>query len=373
MNGQINSELEASQKRLYDNSNDQPRRVAHHFFNPDIAKTFEITRPAVTGASGSALYILSRPYTTKKHILKELPENLSLEKIEWTQMFSHWLRTSGYTATPIATPCRINGRTQQCFNPMIASDCDGSFWQCIEFMDGCPRKKPTTQDVQVAIEALAALHCRAKSFTTPRPRELTGWQRRVRQLSSILVSPRCLPKKSNLSPTLSTEIREWCEQFYSVLRSPEVVRTLTRVTAHKMPTMEMPVLRDCWWGHILFSESGHTITGVIDLDLASRDDPAVDVSRLLGSWQTENALFTERLIDLWPEAFGAYTRTYYCEPDFSTRVQRLHDTAIICGLDRWFSWILVENRQFSNMHWVIERIQRLFLATPHALKRLGAD
>ena len=373
MNGQINSDLEASQKRLYDNSNDQPRRVAHQFFNPDIAKTFEISRPAVTGASGSALYILSRPYTTKKHILKELPENLSLEQIEWTQMFSHWLRTSGYTATPIATPCRINGRNQQCFNPMIASDRDGSFWQCIEFMDGCPRKSPTTQDVQVAIEALAALHCRAKSFTTPRPRELTGWQRRIRQLSSILVSPRWLPKKSNLPSTLSAEIREWCEQFYSVLRSPEVVRALTRVTTHKMPTMEMPVLRDCWWGHILFSESELKITGVIDLDSASRDDPAVDVSRLLGSWQIENALFTERLIDLWPEAFGAYIRTFNCEPDFPTRVQRLHDTAIVCGLDRWFSWILVENRQFSDMHWVTERIQRLFLATPHALKRLGAD
>ncbi len=361
------------QKRQFDDFNNQPRRVAHHFFNPDLAKTFEISRPAVSGASGSAMYILSRPYTTKKHILKQLPRNLSREKIEWTQMFSHWLRSCGYTATPIATPCRINGRSPQCFNPMIASDCDGSFWQCIEFMDGCPRKTPTTQDVYVAIEALAALHCQAKTFTTPRPREQTGWQRRIHQLSSILSSPRFLPKKSTFSTTLSSQVREWCEQFYSVIRSPEVVRALTRVTAHTMPTMKMPVLQDCWWGHFLFSETEQTITGIIDLDSASRDDPAVDVSRLLGSWQIENALFTERLIDLWPEAFGAYIRTYKCEPDFPIRVQRLHDTAIVCGLDRWFSWILVENRQFSNMHWVIERIQRLFLATPHALKRLGAD
>ena len=373
MNRQPNSDLETSQKRQCEDSNDQPRRVVHHFFNPDLAENFEITRPTGTGASGSATYILSRPHTTKKHILKELPRNLSLEKIEWTQMFSHWLRHSGYTATPIATPCRMNRRSHQCFNPMIAADCDGSFWQCIEFMDGCPRKSPTTQDVQVAIEAIAALHCRAKSFITPRPRELTGWQRRVRQLASILCSPQIFPTKSNFSTPLSAEVREWCEQFYSLLRSPEVVRVLTRVTTHTMPTMKMPVLQDCWWEHILFSENGQTITGIIDFDSANRDDPAVDVSRLLGSWQTENALFTERLVDLWPEAFEAYTQTYHCKPDFSTRVQRLHDTAIICGLDRWFSWVLVENRQFSNMRWVIERIRRLFLATPHALKRLRAD
>ncbi|MDA7898974.1 phosphotransferase, partial [Pirellulales bacterium] len=224
----------------------------------------------------------------------------------------------------------------------------------------------------VAVKAVAALHCQAKSFTTPRPQGLTGWQRRVRQLSSIMLSPRVLPKKSNRPEPSNAEVRALCEQFDKVLRSPDVVRALTRMIAHRMPTMQVPVLQDCWWGHIFFSETQQRITGIIDLDSASRDDPAVDMARLLGSWQIENALCSEKLIDLWPEAFEIYKQTYRCNPDFSRRVQRLHDTAIVCGLDRWFSWILIENRQFLNMPWVMERIRRLFLATPHALRRLGA-
>ena len=372
VNEPTHSNLDISQKRLREDPDSQPRRVACRFFDPDLAKNFKFSLPRLNGASGSATYILSRPHSTQKHILKELPRNISLEKIAWTQKFSHWLRTSGYAVTPIATSCRVNGRRPQCFSPMIASDCDGTYWQCIEFMEGSPRKTPTTQDVHVAVKAVAALHCQAKSFTTPRPQGLTGWQRRVRQLSSIMLSPRVLPKKSNRPEPSNAEVRALCEQFDKVLRSPDVVRALTRMIAHRMPTMQVPVLQDCWWGHIFFSKTQQRITGIIDLDSASRDDPAVDMARLLGSWQIENALCSEKLIDLWPEAFEIYKQTYRCNPDFSRRVQRLHDTAIVCGLDRWFSWILIENRQFLNMPWVMERIRRLFLATPHALRRLGA-
>ena len=119
-------------------------------------------------------------------------------------------------------------------------------------------KTPTTQDVHVAVKAVAALHCQAKSFTTPRPQGLTGWQRRVRQLSSIMLSPRVLPKKSNRPEPSNAEVRALCEQFDKVLRSPDVVRALTRMIAHRMPTMQVPVLQDCWWGHIFFSDNTTT-------------------------------------------------------------------------------------------------------------------
>ena len=349
---------------------DKPQQIACHFFDSKLVERLEFSRPTMTGLSGSATYVLSHPLNTQKYILKELPRNLSLKKIEWTQTFSHWLRASEYAVTPIALPCRKNEFGHEFSHPMIASAGDGTYWQCIEFMEGTPRKTPTTDDVQVALEAVASLHCRSKNFTVTTPRTPTGWQHRVQQLSSILLSPQCVSKNSNPSGTTNTEVHELCHRFYDFLRSPEAVRVLTQVIAYRMPVMDVPVLRDCWWGHIFFSKTGQEITGIIDLDSAGCDDPAIDVSRLLGSWQTENARLSEKLSDLWPEAFEAYKQIYACEPDFSTRVQCLHDTAILCGLDRWFSWVLVENRHFSNMECVVERIRQLFLASPYALKRL---
>ena len=349
---------------------DKRQHIACHFFDSKLVERLEFSRPTMTGASGSDAYILSHPHNPQKYMLKELPRNLSLKKIEWTQKLSHWLRTSEYAVTPIALTCHKKEFSPEFSYPMIAAAGDGTYWQCIEFMEGTPRKTPTTDDVRVAIEAVASLHCRAKAFTVPTSRTETGWQRRVQQLSSILLFPRCVPKGSNLSGTANTEVHGLCNQFYDFLRSPEVVRVLRQVIAIRMPVMDVPVLQDCWWGHIFFSKTGQQITGIIDLDSAGRDDPAIDVSRLLGSWQTENARLSEKLSVLWPEAFEAYKQVYDCEPDFSTRVQCLHDTAILCGLDRWFSWLLVENRHFSNMEWVVERIRQLFLATPYALKRL---
>ena len=355
---------------------DKRQHIACHFFDSKLVERLEFSRPTMTGASGSDTYILSHPHNTQKYILKELPRNLSLKKIEWTQRFSHWLRTSEYDITPIALTChkKVFGHTKDFCRefsyPMIAAASDGTYWQCIEFMEGTPRKTPTTDNVRVAIEAVASLHCRGKAFTVPTSRTPTGWQRRVQQLSSILFSPQCFPKGTNLSGTENAEVHGMCNQFYDFLRSPEVVRVLRQVIAIRMPVMNVPVLQDCWWGHIFFSKTGQQITGIIDLDSAGRDDPAIDVSRLLGSWQTENARLSEKLSDLWPEAFETYKQVYDCEPDFPTRVQCLHDTAILCGIDRWFSWVLVENRHFSNMEWVVERIRQLFLATPHALKRL---
>ena len=74
---------------------DKPQQIACHFFDSKLVERLEFSQPTMTGLSGSATYVLSHPLNTQKYILKELPRNLSLKKIEWTQTFSHWLRALG--------------------------------------------------------------------------------------------------------------------------------------------------------------------------------------------------------------------------------------------------------------------------------------
>ena len=75
-------------------------------------------------------------------------------------------------------------------------------------------------------------------------------------------------------------------------------------------------------------------------------------------------------MDLWPDAFKQYRTSVNAGADFPSRVQVLHDTAILCGIDRWFTWLFTENRYFANMEQVSQRITLLLNAAPAAIRRL---
>jgi hypothetical protein len=131
-----------------------------------------------------------------------------------------------------------------------------------------------------------------------------------------------------------TELHVLYTKFFQRIRSPKFTANIQHALSYTMPDVHQPVLRDCHWNHVLFSDSDDCVTGFIDIDAAGWDDPAVDISRLLGSWQLENPQSEEWLVDLWPDAFKQYRTSVNAGADFPSRVQVLHDTAILCGIDR---------------------------------------
>ncbi|MEO2041829.1 MAG: phosphotransferase [Pirellulales bacterium] len=348
---------------------DRIRRIAGYFFEGTQPRVLMPTL-AEAGFSGSTTCIFTHQDTEHKYVLKQLPHHLSMEQILWTQGLATFTRNHGFSLLPVAVPHHhINGLVSAA-TPKIAVHTDGTLWQCLKFIDGKPCKKPHSTHTMLGAEALAAFHKVASAFQKPRWRSLCGWQRRRKQLCSMLASRPCPPDKNTFDTSLPSELFALYTQFIQLVYAPETIVIIRNALKQKMTAAHQPTLKDCWWPHLLFSNSDNHLSGIIDIDAAGWDDPAVDMARLLGSWQLENPKSHGNLIDIWPEAFQKYRDMVEPGADFPFRVQILHDTSIICGMDRWFSWIFREKREFPNMSLVLQRITTLLHAAPAALRRL---
>ena len=348
---------------------EQLREIASRFFE-NCQKTVFSPTLTETGFSGSTTCIFTHHHTGRRYVLKQLPRHLSLEQILWTQNLATFTRNHGYTLLPVAIHRHGGEGFLSDTTPKITENTDGSLWQCLEYIDGKPCKTPQKYQALLGAKALATFHKVASSFQMPRQRPFCGWQRRAQQLGTVIASQPELPKNTKVNNSLHSELRALYTQFVRLVHAPETIEIIKGTLKHKMPAIHQPALKDCWWDHLLFSESRDRITGIIDIDGAGWDDPAVDMARLLGSWHLENQTRQEKLVDLWPEAFEKYSAIVEPGADFSFRVQILHDTGIICGMDRWFHWIFKEKRQFPNMKLVLRRITHLLHAAPAAIRRL---
>jgi len=349
---------------------DQINRIAGHFFdNPETT----LLMPTLTevGFSGSAICVFTHKDTRQKYLLKQLPRQASLEQILWIQSLATFTRNKGYTLLPVAVQRHgVIGCVPKAA-PKIAMHTDGTLWQCLEYIDGKSCATPDKYQAMLGAEALATFHKVASTFEPPSRPALCGWRRRTRQLSSMLAFQPDLPDADKVDNSLFTELRALFAQFAKLIHAPETIKIIRDTLKHEMTATHQPAIKDCWWNHLLFSNSHDRITGIIDIDAAGWDDPAVDLARLLGSWQLENQKWQGNLIDLWPEAFEKYRSVVEPGPNFSFRVQILHDTSIICGMDRWFRWIFTENRQFPDMKLVLRRITHMLHAAPAAIRRLA--
>lgn len=348
---------------------DDPTRIACHFFDPAYASALKVT-PAAGGLSGSQTYILEHPENRRKHVLKQLPSDLSIDQIRWTQNLSDFARHHGHTLLPVALDHREKSNGVLAAPSKIIPHSDGTMWQCLVYIEGSPCRTPSTRHMGLALEALADFHQKASIFQMPPQRSLSGWQRRVLQLHELLDSRKPPPTNSVIADATRIELHKLHKEFFKLIhaaKTPEIIKNTLSYTMHDG---HQPALRDCQWSHVLFSDSHDRVTGLIDIDAAGWDDPAVDISRLLGSWQLENPESEERLLDLWPGAFRQYQARVDAGLDFPCRVQVLHDTAILCGINRWFTWLFAENRYFPNMKQVLQRVNLLFHATPAAIRRL---
>ncbi len=348
---------------------DEIKKIACQFFDPAQASVMMVTQ-AETGLSGSQTYVLKHPQTGRKHILKQLPRDCSIAHIRWIQSLADFVCSHGNTLLPMALDNHERSRWPLHAPSKVATHSDGTMWQCMVFIEGLPCKTPGPKQMSLAIKALADFHKKASMFRMAPYRNLSGWQRRVLQLRSLLESRRESRVNSAINGATRTELHVLYKEFFRILRMPKARETIQKTLSYTMRDVHQPVLRDCRWNHVLFSNSFDRVTGIIDIDAAGWDDPAVDISRLLGSWHLERPQSEERLADLWPDAFQQYEKVADARPDFPSRVQVLHDTAIICGIDRWFTWLFLEMRYFPNMEQVLQRITLLLHATPAAIRRL---
>ena len=348
---------------------EQITRIASDFFE-GCRKT--VLSPTLTeaGFSGSTTYIFTHKHTGRRYVLKQLPRHLSLEQILWTQNLATFTHNQGYALLPVAIHRHGGDKFLPDATPKITKHTDGSLWQCLEYIDGKPCEVPQKHQTLLGAKALATFHKVASAFQMPLRRSLCGWRRRTQQLCTIITSEPELPESNKVHNPLHSELRALYIQFVRLIHAPETIEIIRGTLKHKMSAIHQPALKDCRWEHFLFSESRDRLTGIIDIDGAGWDDPAVDMARLLGSWQLENQTRQEKLVDLWPEAFQKYSAIVEPGADFSFRVQILHDTGIICGMDRWFHWIFKEKRQFPNMKLVLRRITHLLHAAPAAICRL---
>lgn len=116
------------------------------------------------------------------------------------------------------------------------------------------------------------------------------------------------------------------------------------------------VLRDVWSDHILFTAD--QVTGIIDFGAARIDEPATDVSRLLGSLEPLDA---SRWLMGW-QAYHAVLPHVELE-----RVRVLDRAGTLLAAVQWLQWLVIEPRQFDvPLHQLLTRWQRL-------LRRLEAS
>jgi len=349
------------------------RQLAAHFLPAAEAATLTMRKPPAAGFSGAAVWLLSAADGSPRYVLKQLPASLSPDHLGWTHLLARHCARAG-----VSTPLPLQARYQ---HPApaghVATDSQGRLWQCLTYLPGRPVARPTATEVLAAVATLAAVHRAARKVSQPPPRTRpSGWQTRVRQLAALAVAG--FPQPPAQDSGWADERAAWRElasvsqqanECFVAAGGPQLA---ARWAAARFPRPFQPVLRDCWWAHLLFESApgGRRVSGIIDLDAAGIDTPAVDLARLLGSWQLEAGAPEAGLVERWPEACDCYVRS--CRPagNFLADMQLLHDTAVVCGLDRWLHWLFRERRNFPDFSRVTTRIQALLRALPAALARL---
>ncbi len=351
------------------------RQLVSRFLPAAEAATLVIQKPSMVGFSGAAVWLLSPTDGSPRYVLKQLPAAVPARQLGWTQQLGCFLNGRGLNVIPLPIAPLAAPPTGGCGG--LVADEQGQLWQCLTFCPGQPVPRPTATEVVAAVSTLAAVHRAAAGFGKPQPTvRPTGWQTRVSQLTQL--SATGLPRPAEPPPHLFADQAVWQRlvavrrEVAAQLADGDQQRLAGRLAGHHFSSPLQPVLRDSWWAHLLFAPAtgDRRVTGLIDLDAAGIDSPAIDLARLLGSWQLESADQALPLLDRWPEAFRWYADC--CRPagDFPAVVQLLHDTAVICGLDRWLHWLFREQRDFADYSRVVARLEALLRALPAAIARL---
>lgn len=317
-----------------------------------------------TGFSGSRLYRVERS-GGETWVLKSFAPHVSPQHAAWIHSLMAHLRAGGVAAVPrvASLPATASGAR----GTTVARGAEGTLWELVEFLPGRARHTPRPAEAAAALATLGHLHAVAATLppaaTAVEPS--AGVERRTLQAARMLAAP---------WPTLATlaasehSLGEVAARLLAAVETFEACRgraTLEALAAvGPVPVRAQPVLRDVWSDHVLFHDDGR-LSGFIDFHAAGRDAPATDIARLLGSWTHDPAAIS--VTDHWPAAIAAYAPDRPLSPRERRCIDWLHASAVICGLDNWFRWLIQERRQFDNGHRVVAHMDRLLTLLPGAL------
>jgi len=249
----------------------------------------------------------------------------------------------------------------------IVADGDGRLWELSQWRPGAPAAAPSLQQARAALETLARIHVAASGLDGGRE-NLVGpppaWGRRVEALHAVLERGWDRPASpggewADRSP-LQVAVAERQRAAAAILRACGGGSLLARWATITPPAVPLQwVLRDIWQAHVLFH--GDNLSAVIDLHSSGIDSPATDLARLLGSGELRGASASAGggLTVVWQEALAAYAAIRPLSAEEVALADLLHVTGIVGGLEHWFRWVLVENRQFHDPSAVLTRVDFL--------------
>ncbi len=219
----------------------------------------------------------------------------------------------------------------------------GRFWELTEWMPGIAdyQAHPSDARLESALGSLALLH-RVWSVSTimaPSPAVET----RITRLSRWLQKDWSPAMNPHRTPTLEAhgriEIGQLPALFNDTLEALQKhgMQILNLLDAINAPRVRQHwVLRDIWGDHVLFS--GDEVTGIVDLGAARIDEPATDLSRLLGSLEP-------RAVGRWQQGLRTYQNLQpMVDP---LRVVVLDYASCLISALQWFEWLAIEGRTFS--------------------------
>lgn len=197
-----------------------------------------------------------------------------------------WLRHLSNAGVPVALPRQHRGG-------VTVLEADARFWQMEPWLTGEPESSPLPSEsrLQGAMRVLATAHRASQNYVPSPP----GREWFSSSASSVVpaVSER-LERLAKLGPRQIHELEHRGRfQAYNVTLRELAARGLDFIRRCREPIRDelqshletrvaiFPCWRDLWRENLLFS--GESVSGLIDPSAARTDDPAVDLSRLLGS------------------------------------------------------------------------------------------
>ena len=318
-----------------------------------------------SGFSGVPLFAVQFADIPGRRVLKAFSADSPRERCEWVHALMRHARAAGVTEVPEILPA-ASGDT-------VVTAADGSRYELIRFVAGSPCESPSSTGAAAAIEVVGRLHHALASLpgTPPARAPSPGAVRRIEQARELLRRPWAERLNERGGPKLSEQLLTVFEAAARTLASPIGTRAVQAVAGAEPAVVPcQAVVRDLWSDHVLFEpEEPARVAGIVDFHAAGIDTPLTDLARLLGSWRRTGS---DSLVERWQAPLASYERVRPLTADERWLIDWLHASAVICGLDNWFRWLVEESRQFSGANRVAGRVMRLLDDLPAAASWLAA-
>lgn len=315
------------------------------------------------GLSGSPVWLVEPEepldVAPRRFVLKGFAETWPRERAESIHRWMAAARRAGVGAVPANLEVAAADGAEP---TTIAADGNGRCFEMTPWHPGQPVAAPPPRQATSALETLARIHVALREAggdeETPTASP-PAWARRAEALRGVIARGWDKPPKGSLS-SLQAAVADRRRAAAAILRDQGGLSYLSRLAAVVPPAVPLqPVLRDVWQAHVLFV--GGEVSAVIDWHAAGIDTPATDLARLLGSWEGPRSatVGADSLSVVWGEALEAYRAIRPLSREELALIDLLHLAGVVGGLHHWFTWVLDENRDFSDPSLVLERVNAL--------------